>query len=154
MAAWIGQGLKGMMGVNAGVHHQGGMAGYAEAYRTVDSSAFLGARRYHWGMGPDEVPAILQRGEVVLPKGTVSSMDRASSVFQRGEVVLPKGTVYGGGQTPSVEVIINNNGQAVTATQDKVAYNPQTGKVQVYMTMQAMKGDPMLRQAFREAMKG
>ncbi len=63
-----------------GILHAGGVAG-ADGYghgRAVSPSVFAGAKRYHTGTssagGPalraGEVPAILERGEVVLPKGT------------------------------------------------------------------------------------
>jgi len=58
-----------------GILHSGGVAG-RDGYghgRAVSPSVFAGARRYHSGgvagMQPGEVPAILQRGEVVLPRG-------------------------------------------------------------------------------------
>lgn len=50
------------------VSHAGGVIGVDSfPTRSVDSSIFAGAPRYH--LGVDEVPAILQRGETVLPKG-------------------------------------------------------------------------------------
>lgn len=57
-----------------GVLHNGGMVGNDNyPHRMVAASAFANARRYHnggiAGLKPDEVPAILQRGERVLPKG-------------------------------------------------------------------------------------
>lgn len=59
-----------------GILHSGGVAG-RDGYghgRIVSPSVFAGAPRYHRGgiagLQPGEVPAILQRGEVVLPKGT------------------------------------------------------------------------------------
>jgi hypothetical protein len=58
-----------------GVLHKGGVAG-VDGYgtgRSVPAAAFAAARRYHSGgvagLLPGEVPAILQRGETVLPKG-------------------------------------------------------------------------------------
>jgi Prophage tail length tape measure protein. len=59
-----------------GILHSGGVAG-RDGYghgRSVSPGVFTGARRYHSGgvagLQPGEVPAILQRGEVVLPRGT------------------------------------------------------------------------------------
>lgn len=79
-----------------GILHEGGVAG-RDGYghgRAVSPSAFAGARRYHRGgiagLQPGEVPAILQRGEVVLPKG---------------------GMVAGGdGATVDVRVAVDQNG--------------------------------------------
>lgn len=57
-----------------GILHSGGVAG-SDGYghgRAVSPSVFSGAKRYHKGgiagLQPGEVPAILQRGEVVLPR--------------------------------------------------------------------------------------
>lgn len=59
-----------------GILHSGGVAG-RDGYghgRAVSPTVFAGAPRYHSGgvvgLRPGEVPAILQRGEVVLPKGS------------------------------------------------------------------------------------
>lgn len=56
-----------------GLYHGGGVAGHPRSSRNVSPSIFAGAPRYHSGgiagIRPDEVPAILQRGEVVLPRG-------------------------------------------------------------------------------------
>ena len=38
--------------------------------RAVPAYAFAGAPRFHSGLMPDEFPAILQKGETVLPKNT------------------------------------------------------------------------------------
>lgn len=61
-----------------GILHSGGIAG-RDGYghgRSVSPAVFSGATRYHSGgvagLRPDEVPAILQRGEVVLPRGSRS----------------------------------------------------------------------------------
>lgn len=56
-------------GIKAAVAHGGGIAGEGLATRDVPTSLFRGAPRYHGGgiagLGPDEVPAILRRGERV-----------------------------------------------------------------------------------------
>lgn len=57
-----------------GVFHAGGIAGNDNApRRSVPAAAFAGAPRYHTGgiagLRPDEVPAILQKGERIIPKG-------------------------------------------------------------------------------------
>lgn len=73
-----GGGLLGGM-IIPGILHSGGVAG-KDGYghgRSVSPSTFAGAKRYHTGgvagLQPGEVPAILQRGEVVLPRGTKAS---------------------------------------------------------------------------------
>lgn len=60
-----------------GILHDGGRAG-RDGYghgRAVPASTFRGAPRYHngtmsAGLRPNEVPAILEEGEIVLPKGS------------------------------------------------------------------------------------
>lgn len=76
-----GGGKGGLLGgfLIPGILHSGGVAG-KDGYghgRAVSPSTFAGAKRYHTGgvagLQPGEVPAILQRGEVVLPRGTKSA---------------------------------------------------------------------------------
>lgn len=50
------------------IGHSGGMIGVDPfPTRSMPASAFIGAPRYHLGI--DEVPAILQRGERIIPRG-------------------------------------------------------------------------------------
>lgn len=76
----FGGGLKrgGLLGgfLIPGILHDGGVVG-RDGYghgRAVSPAVFAGARRMHGGgiagLRPDEVPAILQRGEMVLPRGS------------------------------------------------------------------------------------
>jgi hypothetical protein len=66
-----GGGLFGTM-VGAAVHHAGGIVGGSAPMRAVPMWAFAGAPRMHSGgfagLRPDEVPAILQKGERVLSR--------------------------------------------------------------------------------------
>lgn len=63
----------GIGATSAAAHHTGGIAGSGNASRLVPAYAFAAAPRYHAGgiagLAPDEVPAVLQRGERVLPRG-------------------------------------------------------------------------------------
>lgn len=68
-----------------GILHSGGVAG-SDGYghgRSVSPSLFAGAPRYHSGgvagLKPGEIPAILQRGEVVLPRGMKSGQPATTS---------------------------------------------------------------------------
>ncbi|KSV79565.1 hypothetical protein N185_00100 [Sinorhizobium sp. GW3] len=83
-----GGGAGGLLGgfLIPGILHKGGVAG-SDGYghgRSVSPSAFAGAKRYHTGgvagLQPGEVPAILQRGEVVLPRGTKMGGQQAVQV--------------------------------------------------------------------------
>jgi tape measure domain-containing protein len=57
-----------------GLFHKGGIVGQGGPSRAVPASAFVGAPRYHSGgvagFKPGEVPAILKRGELVVPVPT------------------------------------------------------------------------------------
>ncbi len=52
--------------------HEGGPVGAFSGVRAVDPSVFANAPRYHSGgvagLAPNEVPAILEAGEVVIPR--------------------------------------------------------------------------------------
>jgi hypothetical protein len=69
--------MSGSNWMNVGVHHDGGVAGSSSRRMSVDPSAFANAPRFHSGgvvgLQPDEVPAILQRGEVVLSRKQLAS---------------------------------------------------------------------------------
>lgn len=55
--------------------HQGGIVGNAGQTINVPASTFIGAPRFHNGLKPDEFPAILQRGEEVVPRDQVGRRD-------------------------------------------------------------------------------
>jgi uncharacterized protein (TIGR02594 family) len=65
----------GIGGLITGLFHGGGIAGSPTMHRAVSPAVFAGAVRYHTGglvgLKPDEVPAILKRGEEVLTQGDV-----------------------------------------------------------------------------------
>lgn len=71
-AIYPGLGKATAAGMSAGVKHGGGIAGEGGTIRSVDPMMFGAAPRYHSGgiagLAPNEVPAILQRGEEVLTK--------------------------------------------------------------------------------------
>jgi len=66
----IGSGIASFI---AGLFHEGGIVGESMVpYRRVPALAFANAPRLHNGwLKPDEYPAILQRGEMVVPKRQV-----------------------------------------------------------------------------------
>lgn len=69
--------------VNASIWHTGGMVGAGAPMRAVPITAFADAPRLHsggWaGLRPDEVPAILQRGERVLNRREAAGYGRGAS---------------------------------------------------------------------------
>ena len=74
-------GILGSLGpAFAGVLHTGGVVGAPTPQRLVPALAFAGAPRLHGGgvagLRPDEVPAILQRGERVLSRADTRAFDR------------------------------------------------------------------------------
>jgi len=76
----LAQALSGSFGGGgwlAKIFHSGGMVGSGGQTRAVPAIAFAGAPRMHsggWaGLRPDEVPAILQRGERVLSRREVAN---------------------------------------------------------------------------------
>ena len=85
--------LGGAGGIFANILHAGGMVGAPGPGRMVPALAFAGAPRMHaggWaGIKPDEVPAILQRGERVLSR-------REAAGYGQGQ-----------GSAPNVSVTIN-----------------------------------------------
>ncbi len=74
LANWLS---KGFGSIFAPVQHDGGMVGGPGPGRMISPLAFAGAPRLHsggWaGLRPDEVPAILQRGERVLSRAEVAN---------------------------------------------------------------------------------
>lgn len=76
-SGWLVDVGKKVGGLLASIFHEGGVVGEgASPMRRVDASMFLDAPRYHIGgvagLKPNEVPAILQRGEVVLSRDQVA----------------------------------------------------------------------------------
>jgi len=58
-----------MVGIGALFAHRGGVVGAGMPTQQVPAMAFAGAPRLHAGLAADEFPAVLQRGETVIPKG-------------------------------------------------------------------------------------
>lgn len=94
-----GAGMGSSVGGAAFQFHDGGIAGYGGKKRYVHPAHFDHAPRYHdgtlgAGLGPDEVPAILKRGEPVF-----KSMDHARKVLGGG-----------GGGTTNLNINVNVEG--------------------------------------------
>lgn len=73
--------------------HKGGVVGRDATFaRAVPASAFVGAKRYQRGgvagFAPGEVPAILHKGEVVIPKGaTAQSANNDNRTFNNNVAI-------------------------------------------------------------------
>lgn len=65
--------MGGGMGILSSFFHSGGIVGQGgNAYKKVNPLVFAGAPRFHsgnLGLAHDEYPAILQKGELIIPKG-------------------------------------------------------------------------------------
>lgn len=76
----FGGGAGGGLGV--GLYHAGSKTGGVRAMRNVSPATFAGAPRLHDGLMPGEFPAILQKGEVVIPKtGVKQGMGGTSNTY-------------------------------------------------------------------------
>lgn len=92
-AVYPGLGKATATTMSAGVHHAGGIAGRAGARRSLPAWMFGAAPRYHTGgiagLGPDEVPAVLQRGEEVLTRNDPRHRDNGGGQGGRVEYRQP-----------------------------------------------------------------
>jgi hypothetical protein len=79
-------------GILSGIFHAGGLVGAPAPQRLVPAYAFAEAPRMHRGgmvgLRPDEVPAILQRGEMVLSRAQVAAMGSARDTRPTVSVVM------------------------------------------------------------------
>ena len=82
------------IGIGAPVFHSGGMVGGPAPVRNVHPAVFAAAPRYHnggiAGLRPNEVPAILERGEVVVPKNV--GIGGSSQVTVEGSTIVLQGS--------------------------------------------------------------
>ena len=86
--------LSGAGGLFANILHAGGVVGSPAPGRMVPALTFAGAPRMHaggWaGINPDEVPAILQRGERVLSRREASGYGQASAAPLVKVTIMPR----------------------------------------------------------------
>ncbi|APG91054.1 M15 family metallopeptidase [Sinorhizobium americanum] len=96
--------------VPGGLYHGGGDVRSTAPKRRVSPAVFANAPRLHGGLMPDEFPAILQKGEVVIPR----AMGRASSARS-----VNSGNVYLGDVRVDVQtgMVTANNDDARTLGQ-------------------------------------
>lgn len=115
-----------------GILHSGGVAG-RDGYghgRAVSPGVFAGASRYHSGgvagLRPGEVPAILQRGEVVIPKGgfgrpsggTAVNLTFAPTVDARGADAGAVARLDAAMRAQATEMKATFNSRVVSAVRD------------------------------------
>lgn len=82
-----------------GVAHMGsnGPAFGMSGGRRVDSSAFIGAPRFHSGLASDEMPAIIQRGETIIPKGGSAGGGQVVNIYNNAGVSVEQQKRRGSG---------------------------------------------------------
>lgn len=114
-----------------GILHSGGVAG-KDGYghgRAVSPSVFAGAKRYHSGgvagMQPGEVPAILQKGEIVIPKNAKAAPQAGGHITVSASMEVINGNL--------VPVIASVAGQ-VSGQQIKQANRGFQGRLQSVQT--------------------
>lgn len=104
-------GSQGFIGaISALVSHRGGKVGSGGQRRAVHPSAFAGAPRMHGGgIAGDEVPTILQKGEVVLPKGFRGGGGSVTNIYtQPGMRVERRESRRGGIRREDLYVIMDD----------------------------------------------
>lgn len=85
--------IVGATGTTAMFMHGGGIVGRDRSYaKTLDSRLFDEAPRLHSGLRPDEYPAILQRGEAVIPKDQAKTAAHSESKLEIIINEAPPGT--------------------------------------------------------------
>ncbi len=111
MAMQVATGLM----VGAGVmktpaKHLGGAIGAGSTERTVPKMLFSNAPRLHAGLQPDEFPAILQRGESVIPKGQSAGTTVEVNVINQTSrpVSADKGKIEFDGEKYVTNVVIKD----------------------------------------------
>jgi len=127
IAAQITKGIFGGAGGIFGILHEGGVVGRAGARREVSPLAFIGAPRLHeggaFGLHPDEIPIIAQRGEVVIP----------ADALRRGK---------SGDVDVAVKVIVENHGAPIEASDAQTSVDPE-GIVLRIITNDMLRGGPI-----------
>jgi len=110
-------GGDGEAGMLSGVFHAGGLVGSPAPQRLVPALAFADAPRLHSGgmagLRPDEVPAILQRGEVVLSRAQVAAAGSARDTRPPVTVVMNITTPDTGGFRQSQRQIAADAARAI-----------------------------------------
>jgi hypothetical protein len=112
-----------------GLYHTGGIAGAASSSRVVSLDAYRDARRYHTGgmagFAPDEVPAILRRGEEVLTReDSRHRWNQGGSNDNKPTSVTNRYTIVNNGEPVQVEETgrqqNESGGEDITITLDRI----------------------------------
>lgn len=101
-------GSGGSSSIFAGLFHSGGVVGGGGSGITVPAAAFTGAPRYHSGLLPNEMAAVLMKGETVLNAGMTKNMTSMVGNLAGMAAGAGRSTTevnvhnYAGGDTPKV----------------------------------------------------
>jgi hypothetical protein len=109
-----------------GMFHGGGIVGAGGTLRSVDPMAFFAAPRFHGGgiagLGPNEMPAILERGEEVLTRR--DARHRANGGGQGGRTRTP---IVAIGDRAIADALAGAAGEAVVVTHVRNNWGGLTG---------------------------
>jgi hypothetical protein len=107
----------GEAGMLSGIFRTGGLVGAPAPQRLVPALAFAGASRLHGGgmpgLRPDELPAILQRGEMVISRAQVAAAGAARNARSPVTVVMNITTPDTGGFRQSQKQIAADAARAI-----------------------------------------
>ena len=104
-----GGGGGGPLNILPPLYHSGGTMGEPSGFRMVPASIFAGAPRFHSGIGPGELPAILRHDESVLTPKQMAQL-------------APNGG-WGGGGPSNQQVNIHNYSGGQVKTQRRQSGN-------------------------------
>jgi hypothetical protein len=110
-----------------GLLHSGGVVGpgMTTTFRAVNPAIFANAQRFHDGLGDDEFPAILQKGERVL---TASQDSRNSNAMGRLANAVANTSTAAGTERPTIPGV-NNNISMVVNTPDAPSFRRSSSQV-------------------------
>lgn len=113
-----------------GIHHSGGMAGFANTNRVLPSNVLRFAPRFHQGayLAPDEVPAILKTGERVLnPQETKAYNAKSTGATPPIEIRV---VIDGARGNQEIEDAVNRGTQSAIAASAQMlkSYDAQLGR--------------------------
>ncbi len=113
-----GGGGGGLFALVASLFHTGGTAGEATSQRAVAPSTFSGAPRFHTGLLPGELPAILLKGEAVLNTGLT---DRIGSTMGGLADMAANSNYIGGTYAPTIHMPMMGSSGNATADRQHAA---------------------------------
>ena len=122
------------LGDFAMLYHSGGLVGNDNTmFRAINPALFAAAKRYHDGLGDDEFPAVLQRGERVL---TASQDQRNAATMSRLTDAIANSSSPAGTSRPQLGGATNHMTMIVNA-KDASSFRNSSAQIQA-MTHSSM----------------